>query len=324
MKNLLIVAGLTLSALFLWLALRHTNFTDIGSAFANAKLWPLLPMLACLFSFYWLKALRWSTLLLPSYTVSGVALIPAMMAGAAGNNLLPAHFGEFVRIYFAGNKFSIPKTTVLATLMVERIFDVIAVLLIFSVAIFQGDFSGAILRAAQFLTIIAIAAIVLISMLTFRADVCTRIIGSGVRFMGPKISAIVLDQLTNLTRGLSALKSGRLFIGVAANSLAQWLLMVACIYFALVAFSIDSALLVSMLVLGVLVAGLTLPTSPGFFGTMEYCFVLGLGTVGVDASTALSAAIYYHVPAWIFVTLTGLLLLRANRLSLSSLKSETG
>lgn len=283
----------------------------------------MMPMLTCLFGFYWLKALRWSDLLSPSYAVSGVQLIPAMMAGAAGNNVLPAHFGEFVRIYFAGNKFNIPKSTVLATLMVERIFDVIAVLLIFSIAIFQGEFSGAILRAAHFLTIVAVAAIVLISLLTFRADACIRTIGQCIRFLGPGPSTKILDQLVNLTHGLSALKSGRLFIAVAANSLIQWLLMVACIYFALVAFSIDSALLVAMLVLGVLVAGLTLPTSPGFFGTMEYCFVLGLGTVGVDASTALSAAIYYHVPAWIFVTLTGLLLLRANRISLTSLRTAS-
>jgi len=261
--------------------------------------------------------------LLPSHKVSGVALIPAMMAGAAGNNLLPAHFGEFVRVYFAGNKFSIPKSTVLATVMAERIFDVIAVLLIFSIAIVQGDFSGTIVRAAQFLLLVATVAIVMIVSMTFFADACLGFISRCLGFLGERYKTFILDELKKLTQGLSALKSPRLMASVAINSLMQWLLMVGCIYFSLIAFSIDPALHPAMLVLGILVAGLTLPTSPGFFGTMEYCFVLGLATVGVDASTALSAAIYYHVPAWVFVTLIGLALLRANRLSMSTMRSDS-
>jgi len=324
MKKLAIYAGILLSILFLWLALRHTNFTEIVEAFAGAKLWPLFPMLVCLFAFYWLKALRWSVLLSRSHDVSGLDLVPAMMAGAAGNNLLPAHFGEFVRLYFAGNKFQIPKTTVLATLMAERTLDVIAVLLIFSVAVVQHDFSGAVLRAAHFLILIASIAIVFIALLIFRTETCISFFEKRLRFLEPGLRSKILAQLSNMTRGLSAIKSGPLFFNVAANSLLQWLLMVGCIYFALTAFNIASAWLVAMLILGILVAGLALPTSPGFFGTMEYCFVLGLATAGVDASTALSAAIYYHVPAWITVTLTGLVLLRANRMSLNSLRSGSG
>ncbi|MDX1737120.1 MAG: cation transporter, partial [Alphaproteobacteria bacterium] len=49
-------------------------------------------------------------------------------------------------------------------------------------------------------------------------------------------------------------------------------------------------------ILGLIVAGLTLPSSPGFFGTVEYCFVIGLAVVGVEANVAISVAIFYHVP----------------------------
>ena len=116
--------------------------------------------------------------------------------------------------------------------------------------------------------------------------------------------------------GLGALKAKNLYLEVMINSIFQWLLMASCLYSALLAFDIPASPFLGIILLGLTVAGLTLPTSPGFFGTIEYCFVLGLATIGVDASTALSAAIYYHIPAWISVTLAGLLLLRANNVSL--------
>ena len=123
--------------------------------------------------------------------------------------------------------------------------------------------------------------------------------------------------MINLSAGLSALSARNLYPEVIVNSIVQWLLMAACLYFSLLAFDIQASPFVGIIILGLTVAGLTLPTSPGFFGTIEYCFVLGLASIGVDASTALSAAIYYHVPAWISVTVCGLLLLRANNLSLN-------
>ena len=58
------------------------------------------------------------------------------------------------------------------------------------------------------------------------------------------------------------------------------------------------------------VAGITLPSSPGFVGTIEYCFVLGLKAYGVSAGTALSVALYYHALTWTSVTIAGAFFLR--------------
>ena len=55
--------------------------------------------------------------------------------------------------------------------------------------------------------------------------------------------------------------------------------MSGCIYFALQAFGIDVPYHAAIIVLVIIVAGLTLPTSPGFVGTIQYCFVLGLGPI---------------------------------------------
>ncbi len=156
MKKIALYAGLTLSILFLWLALRHASWNEIVAAFERARWWCLIPMLVCQFVFYFLKAIRWRQLLSQTIEISSASLVPAMMVGAAGNNLLPAHSGELIRVYLAGEKFGVAKSTVLGTVMVERVFDLIAVTLIFFVGVFSGNYSGIVLKTAAFLLVLAV------------------------------------------------------------------------------------------------------------------------------------------------------------------------
>ncbi len=316
------ILGVVLSVVFLWLALRDANFDEVQHAFAQAKLWPMIPMFFTFFGFYWLKAIRWSILLSPSHKVSGLQLVPAMMAGAAGNNLLPAHFGELVRVYFAGKKFDIPKTTVLATLVVERLFDIVVVLVIFSIALMAGEYSSNFFGGAVFLLVAALGIAVVSILLTLHTDKVVAFIERRFTFLSAGLRAQISEQIHNLTTGLMALRQRNLYVKVLLNSLVQWLLMAACLYCALLAFNIDASPMVGIVILGFTVVGLSLPTSPGFFGTIEYCYVLALGAIGVDASTAISAAIYYHLPAWLVVTVVGVVLLRVYHFSFRETREE--
>ena len=140
--------------------------------------------------------------------------------------------------------------------------------------------------------------------------------------MDDELKQKIAAQVVNVGDGLSSLREGNLYLSLLLNSIVQWLLMAGCVYCAIYALQLDVSPLIAIVILGIIVAGLTLPTSPGFFGTIEYCFVLGLSTVGVDPSSALSAAIYYHIPVWLVVTLSGLLIVHLNRKSFRQLKNE--
>jgi len=315
-KKAVVYVGFLLSALFLWLALRNTSFTAISDAFAAAKWWPMIPMFLCLAGFYALKAARWSVLLSPAHSVTGTQLVPAMLVGAAGNNLLPAHMGEFVRVYFAGKKFAIPKSTVLATLIVERLFDFLTVIALLTSVFFMGSFSTELYTAGAFLVAVAITTTLACVLLVRYANRFVALARQYPRWLAQNLREKIARQFIHLSSGLQALRAGHLYLRVIVNSLLQWLLMAGCIYFALLAFDIGATMSTAIVILGLTVAGLTLPSSPGFFGTIEYCFVLGLASIGVEPSVALSAAIYYHIPVWIVVTLTGLTLARRNRFSL--------
>ena len=322
MKKIIIYAGTVLSIVFLWLALRDTQWDEMANAFSKARLWPIIPMYGCLAGFYVLKAMRWSVLLSPSHTVSTRKLIPAMMVGAASNNLLPAHIGEIIRVYYAGSELKIPKSTVLATLVLERVLDIIAILSILSVTFLFGGGSRALVGAGSLLLAIGLGVgFICFALVRYHHQVIV-LSNKLLRFVSDALRQKVANQIVHVGDGLASLREGNLYWGLWLNSTVQWLLMAGCVYCAILALQLDVSPLVAVVILGIIVAGLTLPTSPGFFGTIEYCFVLGLATVGVDASTALSTAIYYHIPIWLAVTLSGLLIVHLNRKSFRQLRDD--
>lgn len=328
MKGLSIIAGFLFSLVFLWLALRDTSWEDIYASFAAANIWFVVPLLGCLCVYYLMRAARWRRILDRSHKASTGQLIPALMIGAAGNNLLPAHLGEVVRIYYTGEKLQIAKSTVLATLVVERVFDLIAVLAIFAVALLLVTVSFK-LKILALLVMLATLALYIACWLMGRySDSFVSMVGKCAARFSTSFSEGVVYHAEHLAQGMKSLQSGKDRNYVLLNSLMQWLCMAACIYCAILAFGLETGFAAAVVVLGITVMGLLLPTSPGFFGTIEYAFVLGLGAIGIDASTAFSVAIFYHIPAWITVCCTGVALFMSSNMSLRDIvkarKSRAG
>jgi glycosyltransferase 2 family protein len=310
-QRVVFAAGLLVSGVCAWLALRDARWLDLRAAFALAKLWVALPFLLVLAAFYWLKALRWERLLAPAASVPARALLPSLVVGFAANNVLPAHLGELIRVYLLGRERGIPKSAVLATVVLERLFDVLAVLGLAVVALADGRALGPELRAAGlFLAAVAVAVALPAALLVFRTQAFLRLAGPLLARLPDGLRTRAGAQLEALASGFGGLRAGHRLWGVVANSCAQWILMATCVWLAIAAFGLDVPWTAAVVVLVLVVAGITLPGSPGFVGTIEYCFVLGLGAWGVTAGTALSVALFYHALTWTSVTLAGAWYLR--------------
>lgn len=320
MKKLMTAAGITLSGVLLWLAVKDTDFVEVSASFRDADVILAAPLLLGAAGFYFLKAARWSDILSPTAKIGTRGLIPAMMSGAAGNNLLPAHMGELVRTYLLGREYRLARVSVLATLVAERVFDIVGVLLLLSGTLFFADVSAGLRPAVLFLLIVSVAGSIFMYMVVRHADAFRRIVHAYSGRWPPAIRRTAGVMALHITSGFGALREGRLFVRILVNSVAQWLLMSVCIYFALQALAIDVPFHAAIIVLAIIVAGLTLPTSPGFLGTIQYCFVLGLSQFGVDSSQALAASFFYHTLLWFAVTGTGLYFMHGYRLTFSRIR----
>lgn len=120
--------GIGISVLFLFLAFRKVNLHELKKALESANYIYLIPAILLTILSLWIRAFRWQYILQPVREIRVSSLFSATMIGFMANNLLPVRLGEFVRAYTIGEKERISKSSSLATIVVERIFDGITIL----------------------------------------------------------------------------------------------------------------------------------------------------------------------------------------------------
>lgn len=288
-------------------------FSRISAAFAKADYRSLPIMWTCLALFYWLKAVRWKFLLAPLGNFRPVRdLFPATIVGFAFNNVLPAHLGEFVRVFVFSRESGLPRTAVLSSIVLERIFDVIAILTFLMLGLFLVDAAEIDPKIAQSAMVfggfvclgLAMAAVYLIwtkPVVTF-VEWCLNFFSFIPAGLREKIVGIVETG----AEGLASLRSVKLLAGILTTSYVQWFLNGLTIHLALWAFGIDVSPKVSAIVLGATAIGVTIPSSPGYFGVIQVCFLLVLSFFEPNREVVFAASIYYHMLQWVPVTFIGM------------------
>src|SRR4051812_44382464 len=127
--------GILLSLFFLWLSFRNIDRGAFRDALQHVEpKWVGLALLIYL-SGHFLRAVRWRLLLSPLAKVSAFSVFPVLMFGFLVNNLLPGRIGEVAKSMAAARRFSIPTASVLGTVALERLGDLVGLLSIMIVAL---------------------------------------------------------------------------------------------------------------------------------------------------------------------------------------------
>src|SRR3954462_1410675 len=84
-------------------------------------------VVAASLSFLYVKAWRWAVLLSPLRRLRVRELAPAVCVGTAANLIVP-HAGEFARVFLVAERDSPPASALLASIVLERLFDFGAIL----------------------------------------------------------------------------------------------------------------------------------------------------------------------------------------------------
>ena len=103
-----------------------------------------------------------------------------------------------------------------------------------------------------------------------------------------------------------------------------WLVDVAAIYTLLLAFGFDLPVLAAFVVMVILIAGIAIPTAPGFIGNWHYACILGLSLFGIAKPEAFSFALVYHFLSMIVLIVLGIIFLPFNKLSISDMTKQMG
>jgi glycosyltransferase 2 family protein len=123
-------------------------------------------------------------------------------------------------------------------------------------------------------------------------------------------SARLADRLVymieGIRQGLAILRSPARLAEVIVWSLVLWLANAWAFYLGFTAFNIPVSYSGALLMQGLLVLGISVPSTPGFFGPFEAVIVAVLALYGIPGSLAFSYAIAFHVTTLVPITLLGL------------------
>ncbi len=116
------------------------KWKQLKAAMDHAHYWLLVPVFSLLLVGHWLRALRWRQLMEPmGYTPTRLNTFFAVMIGYFVNLGAP-RLGEVIKCTILARYEKIPAQKLVGTIVVERAFDVICLLLVFGLTfIFQFD-----------------------------------------------------------------------------------------------------------------------------------------------------------------------------------------
>lgn len=325
--TLKIVLGIAVTFACLAAAMWGLPYEEIRDSFKQANYATLPVLLIFLYLFFWLKAIRWKMLLHPLRDLQTREVVPAMMIGFMGNNILPAHLGEFMRMVVLGRQYKLSMTGVFSTVVLERIIDMAVILMLLGGGLFFSKQLPAEYRTASLvmagLTLFAVLFVVVYVVWTGPFVRTVEWMLSKLPFVPEKLQTKVAEMLEAGAAGLHAIRNVKLLSGIVITSFLQWFFNGCMVYVSLWSFGVrDLSPAASFITMGAVAVAVIIPSTPGFVGVVQLGFTASLKLFGVEHADAFGASVYYHIAQYVPVTLVGLYYLSRTGFRLGDIERE--
>lgn len=318
--------GFAVTVAFLALLIWKIDLHEVGTALASANYVWLIPAIACTLSSYALRTLRWTTIMRPIRSLRFQILLPVVMIGFMANNLLPARMGEIVRAYALGRKTGLSKSLGLATIVLERLFDGVTLVIILGSVAFFYSLPADVREVGYIAGIVFLVGMGGAMALLTRQGLAIHCLAFAIRPLPRGLGERVQLKAAAFIEGLRVLRRGRDLLVVAGWSLIIWgveatsyLLILRGVHPAL---PTGTPVLAALLMMVMVNLSSLIPSAPGYVGVFQAAGVMALGAFGVPSGMALAVAIVAHASQWITVTTVGLVFAARESLTLGSLTAD--
>lgn len=306
--------GIALSVGLLAWTLRDVSFGEVWRVLRASDLVLFAASSAAATVIFLLRALRWRPIL--HDVAPSLPLGPAWRATAVGmmiNNVVPARAGELARAFaLSRERPEVPFAAAFASLVVDRLFDSVVLLLLLASAILAPGFPAGVsiggrpvADLAWGLAALSGAAAVVVGALAFAPERVVRLFELVVGRVAPRLEARGAALLRSFATGMGVLRSPRRFAVVFAWTLAHWLCNALGFWLGFRAVGLDLPFSAANFLQGLIAIGVALPSSPGFFGVFESLAKVGLGVYGVAADRAVAWAFGFHLFSYVPITVLG-------------------
>ncbi len=320
--------SVALMTLFIWLAFRGKNLSELWNSLTNVPWYWFVGLFIGGIVSHIFRAWRWKYLLYPiKKDVSLRNAFSALMIGYMVNGIFP-RLGELVRPYAIKKMEGISGTSALGTVILERIIDIISFAVIVSVVMFfyAEKFTLWFPSLAQYDWIISAGAVIMFVsfvLIFLKAEWIFSFIKHFSKILPKHIQTKIDSLFDSFLSGFQAANVPGNYFMIAATSLLTWLSYIILLYLPFFAFTLNELTFGSATVLQV-ASGLAfaIPT-PNGIGTYHTFTTFVLSQLyGIDATVALSYAIYTHAIGFISVFVAGLYYMMKDKIHLSEVTEK--
>jgi uncharacterized protein (TIRG00374 family) len=299
--------GVGVSAVFLWLALRGLDLALFWDVIKHADYFWLIPSVVVYFGAVWARTWRWHYMLRGLKPIPTPRLFPTVTISYMGNNIFPARAGEVLRAYILKKDEGVSMSASFATILVERIFDGLVMLLFVFLALptvpdLKPELRQLVIMASLVFFAALLAFLGLASIPTTARRIYVALIS---RFVPARFRDTLLRLADLFLEGLVGLRRGRDLAMTFVASVVVWLLETVKYWFIMQAFPFDVSFFALMLMNGIANLALTIPAAPGGVGPFDWAGIESLAAFGIDRTLASAYTLVLHVALWLPITLLG-------------------
>jgi len=312
-----LAVGIVVSAVFLYIGLRDANLAAVWDIITRAHVLWLIPGVVVYFLAVWGRTWRWHYLLRPIKPISLSTLFPIVVIGYMGNNVYPFRAGEVIRAYILKRSENVTVTASLTTIVVERLFDGLVMLIFVFVALPFAHIEQEWLRTIIILgTLVFFGALAVFLVLALQPERARKLFAGLIeRFLFRRLRAPALRMVDHFLTGLESLRSPRDLLMTLVSSIFIWLTETTKYWFVMHAFDFQVSFFVLMLMTAVVNLATTLPGAPGYVGTFDGPGIKVLEAFGVESELAAGYTLVLHAALWLPITLLGFFYLARQGLS---------
>jgi uncharacterized protein (TIRG00374 family) len=308
-------------------------FDDTAAVFSErSRLVKVVAALVIVYAVYFLRALRWKILLSGLKQVSTSSLVPAQFVGFTGLALL-GRPGELVRPYLIAKKHDVSLASQLAIWSVERVFDMGAFAVIFTISLLKlapelhhlagEQIAGVQHKSYSLIGVIVIAIVGIVLLQRFRSNFAAMV---ERRFSQEGTLYRIGKKMVAFAEGLGTIRDAKEFLQVSLISIFIWVGIGIAYLSVLHAYADPILSNVSLRAIPLVMAGSMLGSIfavPGVGGGPQLGTLAVMNqALGVDISAATSCSLVLWLATFASVIPVGLFLAHRERLSLRKLETE--
>jgi glycosyltransferase 2 family protein len=317
----------------LWWFGRKLDWNEVRAAVRQANWWLLGLSVLVISLVYLFRAYRWGALLAPLCRTSVANLFAATTVGFGAVALL-GRTGEVVRpVVLPMRDPRVRPSASFVTILVERIYDTMAVVLLFAVNLLwftpPGESAVELSRVRIAGTVmLAVACAAVFGLMWFRKR-SSQAIGiwirlfEGKQFMPARVNRAIISLMEQLARALRVLVDARELAVTVGWTVMVWLGIAIGNLLVMRAFGLPFGVKETLFVLGWAIVGSLVPTPGGAAGAFHAATAAGLLVLGVAREKAAAVSIVMHLVDFGPAVFFGLFYLVRGDINLSRLRSLT-